>query len=589
MSGKGLIPFLVALVVVGGVSYVVLFDGGADTPSNSGGAPPVEGPRNGGTVKVPDPVVPVLPDGGKTSGEVTNVTRTQADPSADFDPSGKLVVSGLVTDAGSGKPIPEAEVEILYPADGDVCASGTTGEDGRYSIEVTDGIPQSIDLRARADGYAVRPVAGRPVTKQERNLTVDMQLAPAFSIEGRVVDAATGTPIEAASIEIRCLLTMFEDDWDDAESDESGYYKITGIEDLPREGFDVVAYDSDHAPLVKKGLTVPNGATSLQLDFQLFESITIRGKVMSKVTGQPIADAQISGASNDPEYIDDGEDELSDEAGEFELPLQSIPLDGLFVLISADEHGAAKFSPPPAPDARGVIDLGTIALGPPVHVAGYVVNRVSGAAIVSGDASVYAADAPNRDEGEYSDSASIENGRFELDLEFAPADGAEVLVEANNCLPLRAPLNIQPNQTQVEVRFEVEPILMLRGQVKRPDGTPVASARVRLLAGGGGFEGETLLGRTNAAGAYKIELPDSNAARFAVVVEYGPKRFPQGKVSPPPPGVTEIQADFTIEVPAAPAPPPGMERPGLPNRPMQPGDRKREKRDHEDDDDAEGG
>ena len=298
---------------------------------------------------------------------------------------------------------------------------------------------------------------------------------------------------------------------------------------------------SDHSPMIKRNLRVEPGQEVLRVDFQLWEELLITGTVMSSITGQPIEDAEISIASRDPEFIDDGEDELSDEDGTFEVPIDTLPYEDLFVLISAEDHAAVLIDPVPQPTRQGVIALGTIALGQSVTLRGVVRNGRTGAAVQGGDVYIYAATAPDRDDGDYVDTETIDShGRFEAILEYCPAQGAEIFIDADGHEPTRMTLDIPQNVLQHEVVLDVEPIIMLRGTVRRKaNNQPVPGAGVRVLVGAA--SSDEPFARCRADGSYRVALPAGDTTSYSVVIEAGGQRFPVGNLGRTPGGRNELR------------------------------------------------
>ena len=555
MSGKTFGIFLIVVLLIIGGAVMTLLDVGSgpadpdhptahqDQPSDPAGS------ATGPSSEDPGPQSTKAP-------QTADPERETALGASDFDSTGQLVISGTVTIAATGDPVEAAEVELLYP-DGDQIDSFTTGKDGTYRIAISEGIPSVVDLRAWAEGFATEARPGQRVSGSKRDLTVDFQLHHWFSIEGRVTSSADGNPVDDATIEIRSLMPMYEDDWDDGDTDENGFYRISEIEDLPRTGFDVWVDSAGYVPMVRSGLTLPEGSDVLRVDFELWPSLTIRGVVVSASDRRPLEDAEIAATSKDPEFVDDGEEEISDEDGKFELELDAVPFDGLFILISAEEHSAVEITKVPQPSRTGVIDLGEIQMPPMVRVRGVVINKTNGQPVKSGDVTIYARGAPELNEGDYTDSEFITAlGRFEIELEYTPPASAEVYIEAEGYFPLRTKLEIPRSVLEYEVSFAVEPVFKLRGVVRRKiDGTPVAGARVRLLAPeggnpeGGNDEEDWLVARTRANGFYQLDLPSSDSLNYGVVIEYADQRFPLGAMPKPPAGQFEVERDFIIDLP----------------------------------------
>ncbi|MFH0946951.1 MAG: carboxypeptidase-like regulatory domain-containing protein [Planctomycetota bacterium] len=546
MSGKTFALFVVVVLLIVGGAILTLMDSGGPTdpvvvendPDTTSGKKP-EGPSQ---------VEPADPEPGQVD-SASMVRETATGGTREFDATGELTVSGRVIDGRTEKPLEGGEVELLYP-DGDPFQSTTTDADGRYRIAVSEGIPPVVDLRAWADGFATQAKPGHQVSKSFRNLTVDFELRHWFTIEGRVM-SVDGKPVDDATVEIRSLLPMYEDDWDDGDTDENGFYRIEEIEDLPRSGFDVWATSSGYIPQVKSNLSIAEDSDTLRVDFEVYHSLLISGVVVSAVDRRPLEDAEIAVTSRDPEFVDDGEEEITEEDGTFLLELDAVPYEGLFILISAEEHSAVEIRNVPVPTAKGEIRLGEIMLPQMVQVTGVVVNRQDGRPVQGGDITIYARGAPDLDEGDYADCEFINDlGRFEIDLEATPPESAEVYVEADGCFPLRRRLDIPPGALQYEIRLEVDPMLKLRGVVRRKvDGTPVAGARVRLIVPEESVNKESMVARTRANGLYMLDLPSGSVLNYAIVIEYMDQRFPEGTLPTPAAGQYEIEKDFVVDLP----------------------------------------
>ncbi len=543
--------FIVLVCVVAAVVGLALFslrDGGSGSVDQIGTeAPAGAGEGAGQASGTPDPDVPVPVEEQPGDGRPE---REAAPGTPEFAPAGALEVTGKVVDAASREPIKDAEVEIFYADGEDSFGSATTAEDGSYRLIIEDGIPAVVDLRAYASSYSAQAQRGLRVDAAGRAFAVDFELRRAFRVEGYVRQAADGSPVANADLEIRSRLPLFSDEWDDAETDATGHYEFTDIEDIPPHGFDVWVDSVDHVPMVQYDLAVPEGSDVLQVDFILWSQLVIRGTVVSSVSGGPIEDAMISACSPDPEFVDDGEDELTGEDGAFALELDCIPYHDLFVLVSAEDHSPVRVNPVPLPDQHGVIELGKVTLGPLVRVSGVVVNKASGLPVGGGDITVFDAAAPDTDEGEFCDAELIdEAGRFEVELEMSPPGNAAVLIEATGYFPLRQPLQVPLNARQHEVRFEVEPVIVLRGTVRRnADNSPVAGARIRLLGGAAGDGEESLVCRTRADGTFMMELPASAPEDLGVVIEYSEYRFSMGRLPKPDPGSSTIVKDYGVDV-----------------------------------------
>lgn len=546
MGGKVFGLLLAALAVA---VAVALFHLSGDPPSDANGKkPPV---TQGGEPTTPNQPPPKIKTGGSDPETTTpNVTRTELPDDVDVDHGATLKIRGRVTEMGTGEPIEDAEIEVLYP-NGDDIAEGTSDANGQFEIMIEDGVPPVIAFRCWGDGYTVLGTVPRRVTRGQVEMTVDFELYGSYAIEGRVVSSRDGLPIEGADVEIRCAGALFQDDWDDAETDENGFFRIEDIEDLPREGIIVGVVPMDHAPMVKRDLSLKPGERVLRVDFGLYETLTITGKVVSKVTGLPIEDAMISVSSRDEEYEDDGEDEITEADGTFEMETDTLPLEGLYVVISAEDHAAVRIDPIPAPDASGRINVGQVALGGSVSIQGFVRNARNGTPVGGGDVYAYPVDAPGAEDSDYADEEIIDaQGRFEIRLEYATPDGFDLFVESDGFESAVQRVKVPPGALIHQVQVALEPVIVLRGTIfNKSNNQPVPGAMVRVLTQGD--EDEELTGRTRANGIYRVEIPNSeDLARFSIVVEAMGQRFLMGAVGSPAGGTFEVVRDFVIDVPA---------------------------------------
>ena len=130
-----------------------------------------------------------------------------------------FTLSGLVTDAVTGQPIPGAEVEVLTGEDAGR-KSPSADTDGRYAIAGLH--PGSFTIRTRATGYFS---SDGNVTISDANVRFDVTLRRSFTLSGVVTNAATGILIQGAEAEV----LNGEDAGRTARADNSGMYALTGL------------------------------------------------------------------------------------------------------------------------------------------------------------------------------------------------------------------------------------------------------------------------------------------------------------------------------------------------------------------------
>lgn len=537
--GFRVLVLLVAALVVGGAIFALFRDEGAP------GAPGVTGASKATPTESPARSPEAGPADAVGRPQRSEAHESEASlPPREATGEAALVVVGLVTDARTGRPLEAAEVSVRYP-DGESIEEAETDAEGSYRIEIESPAPARFYVTCWAEEHThtsspLLDAGGEGLVRQ------DFQLLPWFRIEGRVVSRRDGRPIEGADVEIRSRHPAFEEEWDDAETDESGYFVIEEIEDLPRTGIDLLVDSVDHAPAVMTDLSVPEGSDVLTVEFRLWPRLLVRGRVVDP-HGKPVEDAEVSLLSHDPEYADDPEDDLTDEDGTFELEIDTMPYEGLYLLAAAEGASGVKVDPLPAPSAEGVVDVGDLRLGEPVVVRGSVVDARSGAPIPDADVTIYPAGVEEGEDGDFIDGEIADDtGRFEAEVVYTPRDAAMIYVEADGYFPKRMPLAIPPHVPEYEVTVPLEPVVRLEGTVvRRADGSPVAGARIRVLVPGHGIVTERCL----ADGRFTVELPRTESQELPVVVEFIDRRFPVGSVRVPSDGSTVVRRHYVVDLP----------------------------------------
>jgi protocatechuate 3,4-dioxygenase beta subunit len=127
------------------------------------------------------------------------------------------VLTGLVTDAYTGKPIEGAEVKAGT-------ASTTTGADGNYRLE---GVSGNVEVELSAEGYSV-------VTQTiEKLAPLNVSLRPDV-LQGTLVDASTGKPIKNATIIATVGITGTDVAFTRIDDSTDGSFTLEGI---PEQGY----------------------------------------------------------------------------------------------------------------------------------------------------------------------------------------------------------------------------------------------------------------------------------------------------------------------------------------------------------------
>lgn len=184
-------------------------------------------------------------------------------------------------------------------------------------------------------------------------------------------------------------------------------------------------------------------------------------------------------------------------------------------------------------------------------ISGVVVDSVTGEPVSGGRVSAHARDLPQREEGVLVDDVRIKlDGTFRLALESTPIDHAAPHVRVPGHVGASCSARGGASAAH-ELRIEVERHVRLSGTVRRPDGTPLAGGRVRLLPSQERVDLD-VDSRTGKDGSFLLELPSGEVGRAGLVFEHRGRRYPLGRM----PGLLAgaepgIVRDYQVNAPAA--------------------------------------
>ncbi|MCS6882013.1 MAG: putative glycoside hydrolase [Oscillochloridaceae bacterium] len=171
-------------------------------------------------------------------------------------------LSGTVTDAYTGQPLANAQVTATFNVTS--ALSVATGADGRYLLS---DLPEEFTLSVVAPDYA-------PVERTLRRTTsLDLALRPSV-LTGTITDRYTGQAVAGAAITAGTAR---------ATSGPDGHYRLEGI---PATATSVEISADGYAPLAQEL------SRSTVLDAALRPD-TLRGRLIDKNTGKPLANAAI--------------------------------------------------------------------------------------------------------------------------------------------------------------------------------------------------------------------------------------------------------------------------------------------------------
>ncbi len=265
------ILWLVALLALAGGTASLLLTGG--------GAPAPGGPH--------DLRWRPLPSAGEAAGPATGVSAPGASsPSEPIAlPAASLPADLLVRvlDEAAGTPVPGARVEA---EDANGVWSGRADGGGEVRFRGLEG--GGVQVRVLLDGALVG-VSGTRVSP-DALATLEVRVAPAVRVTGRVTSAADGGPVEGATVavEIRNHDRRFPPP--PAQSGADGSYSLPA-----GKGKDWVAVAATAPGFVRGTAYRPlpwEAGTSLTLDFRLDPAVAVSGTVRDPA-GSPVAGAVV--------------------------------------------------------------------------------------------------------------------------------------------------------------------------------------------------------------------------------------------------------------------------------------------------------
>lgn len=222
-------------------------------------------------------------------------------------------IEGLVTEAATGAPVAGA---VVNAREGRWQAADTTDGDGTYRI---DGVPVgSVRLQVRSAAFVDTPLRGLVVTAGAVTRQ-DFELAAGTPVQGQVTDAATGRPIEGATVSLGGSSEKA------ATTGPDGRYLLRGL----GPGHTVLSASAKAYPMVRTAVSVEEGAEAVFHDFELTRGAIVAGAVVDSA-GRPVAGAKVALRTFPPAETESGPD------GRFAL--EPVPVDRT-VWITAEKNG----------------------------------------------------------------------------------------------------------------------------------------------------------------------------------------------------------------------------------------------------------
>jgi hypothetical protein len=218
----------------------------------------------------------------------------------------------------------------------------TTGKDGRFTVT---GIGRGRSAALRITGPTIQMLQAGINTSTVAGATLDLVAGPTKPIEGVVRARDTGKPLPG--VVIYGKHTAFRD-WNadpfgevKAVTDDQGRYRLLG---LPKSGtYEVRVYPragQSYLQMVKRvGDTV--GLEPIPLDFRLRRGVTVRFRLLDKVTRQPVAAlAQYTPATGNPLWREAIAPDSNLILPRFFMDCHVPDKDGFFQFVVYPGHGA---------------------------------------------------------------------------------------------------------------------------------------------------------------------------------------------------------------------------------------------------------
>jgi hypothetical protein len=232
--------------------------------------------------------------------------------------SRSVILTGTVTDAYTGAPIPAASVVI----------GGTTVATDASGVFATPRWSKTDTLAVSAPNYEAvsLPLEGRPEVAASDIMTVTLNttLRP-NTLSGLVTDSYTGKPLAGAEV----LATFNVTSTITATTDIEGHYSLAG---LPEE-----LTLSVQAPDYTAAEQTISRTTSL--DLSLRPSV-LAGVVTDRYTGKGVPGAKVSIGSSDQATITTPAESVTGADGAYRV--EGIPPDATSVMISADGYATLE-------------------------------------------------------------------------------------------------------------------------------------------------------------------------------------------------------------------------------------------------------
>ncbi len=253
-------------------------------------------------------------------GDPVAATVGQTTAGIDFSLRAFGAVTGIVTDAGTGDPVPFLEIEATHP-DGIGWAYDYTDSEGRYRIQGLGAGSYRVrtyiygdfrneyydDIACTPSGCPYESATLVPVAPGSTAAGIDFALDRLARISGVVRAEESGTPLGSAYV------VLWHQDGYYAGygyTNEVGRYSLSGLDagtyfataeeaGYQRELFEDLPCPASCDPTTGTPVTASLGSESSGVDFSLTELGSISGRVIAEATGLPVAGCSVVAYNGD--------------------------------------------------------------------------------------------------------------------------------------------------------------------------------------------------------------------------------------------------------------------------------------------------
>jgi protocatechuate 3,4-dioxygenase beta subunit len=323
-----------------------------------------------------------------------------------LNPSDQCTVQGVVLKAGTGEALRKAIVEIWQ--DGGARQGSDTATDSTGRFELKNLEPGRYRLSVQRNGY-VRQEYGQTLpdgpgsilslSPGEKLSDITIQLIPAAVISGHVYDE-DGEPVQGAQVfTLRSVYANGQRELaraGEARTNDLGEFRIYGLApgqyileaDKQPRLFSVLKGEPGYVPIYYPGVSDSGSAapitvragdefSSADINLQSTQTVTLRGHVVSGLSGGPALHAQIylvtQGSSTAGSHVS-SQSFVSDPQGGFEL--RGVAPGAYFLYAYLYEGGRGELARQPLEVAAADLDGINLIVAPGVDVKGRV--RVEG-------------------------------------------------------------------------------------------------------------------------------------------------------------------------------------------------------------------